>query len=84
MSAPLERINPSILTRIVALVAASLLLALAAMMLVAFRGPPPHARPMLLGEAAQLREQARLALEGPDRREVEDRFDAILDDFTRD
>ena len=54
MSAPLERINPSILTRIVALVAASLLLALAAMMLVAFRGPPPHARPMLLGEAAQL------------------------------
>ena len=41
-------------------------------------------RELLLGEAAQLREQARLALEGPDRREVEDRFDAILDDFTRD
>lgn len=46
--------NPSILTRIVALVAATLLLALGAMMLVAFRGPPPHARPMMLGEAAAL------------------------------
>ncbi|WP_338241293.1 DUF2254 domain-containing protein [Aurantiacibacter hainanensis] len=41
-------------------------------------------RELLLGEAAQLREQARLALEGPDRREVEDRFDAIMDDFKRD
>ncbi|WP_370174992.1 ATP-binding protein [Sphingobium abikonense] len=49
-----ERFNPSILTRIVALVAAALLLALAAMMLVTFRGPPPHARPMLLSEAALL------------------------------
>ncbi|MEC3950423.1 sensor histidine kinase [Sphingobium sp. HWE2-09] len=46
--------NPSILTRIVALIAATLLLALGAMMLVAFRGPPPHARPMILGEAAAL------------------------------
>ncbi|KQN04437.1 histidine kinase [Sphingobium sp. Leaf26] len=46
--------NPSILTRIVALVAATLMLALGAMMLVAFRGPPPHARPMMLGEAAAL------------------------------
>ncbi len=46
--------NPSILTRIVALVAATLLLALGAMMLVAFRGPPPHSRPMMLGEAAAL------------------------------
>jgi signal transduction histidine kinase len=50
----LDRLNPSILTRIVALVAATLLLALGAMMLVAFRGPPPHARPMFLTEAAQL------------------------------
>lgn len=41
-------------------------------------------RELLLGEAAQLREQARLALEGPDRREVEERFDAIMGDFTRD
>ncbi|WP_420145346.1 ATP-binding protein [Sphingobium sp.] len=46
--------NPSILTRIVALVAATLLLALGAMMLVTFRGPPPHARPMMPGEAAAL------------------------------
>ena len=46
--------NPSILTRIVALIAATLLLALDAMMLVAFRGPPPHARPMMPGEAAAL------------------------------
>lgn len=46
--------NPSILTRIVLLVAASLLLALGAMMLVTFRGPPPHARPMALTEAAGL------------------------------
>ncbi|WP_120076992.1 DUF2254 domain-containing protein [Aurantiacibacter odishensis] len=38
-------------------------------------------RELLLGEAAQLREQARLALEGPDRREVEDRFDAVMMDF---
>nr|WP_256869342.1 ATP-binding protein [Sphingobium lactosutens] len=36
------------------MVAATLLLALGAMMLVAFRGPPPHARPMFLPEAAQL------------------------------
>jgi signal transduction histidine kinase len=50
----LDRFNPSILTRIVALVAATLLLALGAMMLVTFRGPPPHARPMALIEAAQL------------------------------
>lgn len=54
MNGRLDRLNPSILTRIVALVAATLLLALGAMMLVAFRGPPPHARPMFLGEAAQL------------------------------
>lgn len=54
MSARFERYNPSILTRIVALVAATLLLALGAMMLVTFRGPPPHARPMMLGEAAAL------------------------------
>jgi two-component system, OmpR family, sensor kinase len=54
VSTPLDRVNPSILTRIVALVAATMLLALAAMMLVAFRGPPPHARPMFLTEAAQL------------------------------
>jgi two-component system OmpR family sensor kinase len=52
--APRDRFNPSILTRIVALVAASLLLALGAMMLVAFRGPPPHSRPMTLSEAAGL------------------------------
>ena len=52
MNARLDRFNPSILTRIVALLAATLLLALGAMMLVAFRGPPPHARPMMLGEAA--------------------------------
>lgn len=38
-------------------------------------------RELLLGEAAQLREQARIALEGPDRREVEDRFDAVMLDF---
>ncbi|WP_353047176.1 ATP-binding protein [Sphingobium sp. BHU LFT2] len=48
------RYNPSILTRIVFLVAATLLLALGAMMLVAFRGPPPHARPMMLVEATGL------------------------------
>lgn len=54
MNPHLDRLNPSILTRIVALVAATLLLALGAMMLVAFRGPPPHARPMMLGEAAAL------------------------------
>jgi two-component system OmpR family sensor kinase len=48
------RFNPSILTRIVLLVAATLLLALGAMMLVTFRGPPPHSRPMSLNEAAQL------------------------------
>ncbi|HUD95727.1 ATP-binding protein [Sphingobium sp.] len=54
MNSHLDRLNPSILTRIVALVAATLLLALGAMMLVAFRGPPPHARPMFLPEAAQL------------------------------
>lgn len=54
MNARLDRFNPSILTRIVALLAATLLLALGAMMLVAFRGPPPHARPMMLGEAAAL------------------------------
>lgn len=54
MTSRLDRLNPSILTRIVALVAATLLLALGAMMLVAFRGPPPHARPMFLTEAAQL------------------------------
>lgn len=46
--------NPSILTRIVLLVAATLLLALGAMMLVTFRGPPPHSRPMSLNEAAHL------------------------------
>lgn len=46
--------NPSILTRIVLLVAASLLLALGAMMLVTFRGPPPHTRPMSLTDAAGL------------------------------
>ncbi|KMS54531.1 ATP-binding protein [Sphingobium cupriresistens] len=54
MNPRLGRLNPSILTRIVALVAATLLLALGAMMLVAFRGPPPHSRPMMLGEAAAL------------------------------
>ncbi|SER76521.1 sensor histidine kinase [Sphingobium sp. YR768] len=54
MTSRLDRFNPSILTRIVALVAATLLLALGAMMLVTFRGPPPHARPMMLGEAAAL------------------------------
>ncbi|MES2176145.1 MAG: ATP-binding protein [Pseudomonadota bacterium] len=54
MNSRLDRLNPSILTRIVALVAATLLLALGAMMLVAFRGPPPHSRPMMLGEAAAL------------------------------
>nr|WP_278254301.1 ATP-binding protein [Sphingobium sp. BYY-5] len=36
------------------MVVATLLLALVAMMLVTFRGPPPHARPMFLPEAAQL------------------------------
>jgi uncharacterized membrane protein len=41
-------------------------------------------RQLLLGEAAQLREQARLALEGPDLREVEDRFDAVMEDFKLD
>ena len=41
-------------------------------------------RELLLGEAAQLREQARLALQGPDRREVEQRFDEVLEDFKRD
>ncbi|MFB0612580.1 DUF2254 domain-containing protein [Aurantiacibacter poecillastricola] len=41
-------------------------------------------RELLLGEAAQLREQARLALEGPDRREVEARFDDVMKDFKRD
>ncbi|WP_313808962.1 ATP-binding protein [Sphingobium sp.] len=46
--------NPSILTRIVLLVAASLLLALGAMMLVTFRGPPPHSRPITLAEATGL------------------------------
>lgn len=50
----IRRYNPSILTRIVLLVAATLLLALGAMMLVAFRGPPPHARPMMIAEAATL------------------------------
>lgn len=54
MNPRLDRLNPSILTRIVALVAATLLLALGAMMLVTFRGPPPHARPMFVTEAAQL------------------------------
>ena len=54
MTPPSDRFNPSILTRIVALVAASLLLALGAMMLVAFRGPPPHSRPMTLQEATGL------------------------------
>ncbi|MES2157183.1 MAG: ATP-binding protein [Pseudomonadota bacterium] len=54
MKARLARINPSILTRIVALVAATLLLALGAMMLVTFRGPPPHSRPMSLTQAANL------------------------------
>lgn len=54
MTSRLDRLNPSILTRIVALVAATLLLALGAMMLVAFRGPPPHSRPMMPGEAAAL------------------------------
>jgi signal transduction histidine kinase len=58
VNARLDRLNPSILTRIVALVAATLLLALGAMMLVAFRGPPPHARPMMLGEAAALMQGA--------------------------
>ena len=42
------------MTRIVLLVATSLLLALGAMMLVAFRGPPPHAGSMTLTEAAGL------------------------------
>ena len=41
-------------------------------------------RELLLGEAAQLREQTRLALEGPDLREVEDRFDAVMEDFKPD
>lgn len=41
-------------------------------------------RDLLLGEAAQLREQARLALSGPDQREVEDRFDEVMLDFKRD
>jgi len=41
-------------------------------------------RELLLGEAAQLREQARIALEGPDRREVEARFDEIMLDFKQD
>ncbi len=40
-------------------------------------------RELLLGEAAQLREQARLALKGPDLREVEDRFDSVMKDFKR-
>lgn len=41
-------------------------------------------RELLLGEAAQLREQARIALQGPDRREVEQRFDEVMADFKRD
>ena len=40
-------------------------------------------RELLLGEAAQLREQARLALKGPDLREVEDRFDSVMKNFKR-
>ena len=54
MKARSLHLNPSILTRIVALVAATLLLALGAMMLVTFRGPPPHSRPMSLAQAANL------------------------------
>jgi len=42
--------NPTILTRIVALVAVALVAALAAMLLVTFRGPPPHSRPLSLDE----------------------------------
>lgn len=41
-------------------------------------------RELLLGEAALLREQARLALEGPDLREVEDQFDRLMGDFKPD
>jgi signal transduction histidine kinase len=46
------RFNPPILAGIVALVAVSLLAALGAMLLVTFRGPPPHARPLSLDEVA--------------------------------
>jgi signal transduction histidine kinase len=44
--------NPPILAGIVGLVAVSLLAALGAMLLVTFRGPPPHARPLSLDEVA--------------------------------
>ncbi|CAN5188703.1 hypothetical protein BH10PSE12_BH10PSE12_33590 [soil metagenome] len=46
------RLNPPILAGIVGLVAVSLLAALAAMLLVTFRGPPPHVRPLLIDEVA--------------------------------
>jgi signal transduction histidine kinase len=44
--------NPPILAGIVGLVAVSLLAALAAMLIVTFRGPPPHVRPLLIDEVA--------------------------------
>lgn len=40
-------------------------------------------RELLLGEAALLREQARLAMQGPDLREVEEQFDRLMPDFKR-
>lgn len=44
--------NPPILAGIVGLVAVSLLAALGAMLLVTFRGPPPHARPLSVDDVA--------------------------------
>lgn len=46
------RFNPPILAGIVGLVAVSLVAALCAMLLVTFRGPPPHARPLTMDEVA--------------------------------
>jgi two-component system, OmpR family, sensor kinase len=46
------RFNPPILAGIVGLVAISLIAALCAMLLVTFRGPPPHARPLTMDEIA--------------------------------
>jgi signal transduction histidine kinase len=48
----MRRFNPPILAGIVGLVAVSLLMALGAMLLVTFRGPPPHARPLSIDDVA--------------------------------
>lgn len=45
-------LNPPILMRVVLLVAVTLLATLGAMLLVTFRGPPPHARPLWVEEVA--------------------------------